>query len=111
MPVIRRGYYSLPVYFRANVYHPDRTLHAVIVWSPVLLTQHLWVRPAYYRLLFRRLLCRPLFEFWNPAVVLSFTFGRTSYDPLFSYYRWLYRDRDWSRRKSHDRYRLLSSQP
>jgi hypothetical protein len=107
-PVVRRGLLFAPAYFDPVIYRRPYYYTPSIVWSTHLLTRHLWVRPAYHHYYFG--------DYYDDRYVdrgfrpwyLSFTFGRVSYDPLFSYYRWYHRgDRDWVRdvRDRHDYYR------
>jgi hypothetical protein len=107
-PVIRRGLLFAPAYFNPVVYHRHYYYTPSIVWSTHLLTRHLWVRPAYYHYYFGDYYDDRFVNFGYRPWYLSFTFGRVSYDPLFSYYRWYHRgDRDWVRdvRDRHDYYR------
>jgi hypothetical protein len=107
-PVVRRGMLFAPAYFNPVVYHRRYYYTPSIVWSAHLLTRHLWVRPAYYHYYFGDYYDDRFVDFGYRPWYLSFTFGRVSYDPLFSYYRWYHRgDRDWVRdvRERHDYYR------
>jgi hypothetical protein len=95
-PVVRRGLLFAPVYFQPVAYHRHFYYTPRIVWSTVLLTRHLWVRPTYYHYYFGDFYDDRYVDWGIRPWYASFSFGRTSYDPLFSYYRWYNRDRgDW----------------
>ena len=107
-PVVRRGLLFAPAYFNPIVYQRHYYYTPSIVWSTHLLTRHLWVRPAYYHYYFGDYYDDRFVDFGFRPWYSSYTFGRVSYDPLFSYYRWYHRgDRDWVRevRDRHDYYR------
>jgi hypothetical protein len=106
VPVVRRGCLFAPVYFQPIVYQRHYHFTPRICWSTHLLTHHLWVRPSYYHYYFGDYYADRYADWGIRPWYLSFTFGRTSYDPLFSYYRWHHRDRDWDRevRTRHDHY-------
>jgi hypothetical protein len=106
-PVPRRGLLFAPVYFQPVVYRSHYHYTPSIVWSTALLTSHLWVRPSYYHYYYGDFYHDRYRDYGIRPWYLSFTFGSTSYDPLFSYYRWHHRDRDWDRhvRDRHDYYR------
>jgi len=106
-PIVRRGLLFAPVYFEPVVYRRHYHYTPSFVWSTALLTTHLWVRPSYYHYYYGDYYHDRYRDFGIRPWYLSFAFGRTSYDPLFSYYRWHHRDRDWDRhvRDRHDYYR------
>jgi hypothetical protein len=106
-PVVRRGLLFAPAYFQPVAYRRPYYFTPSIVWSTHLLTDHLWVRPAYYHYYFGDFYHDRYANWGIRPWYLSFTFGNTSYDPLFSYYRWRYRDNDWAGgvRERYDFYR------
>jgi hypothetical protein len=106
-PVVRRGLLFAPAYFQPVVYRRPYYFTPSIVWSTHLLTDHLWVRPSYYHYYFGDFYHDRYANWGIRPWYLSFTFGNTSYDPLFSYYRWRNRDRDWTAHvhDRHDYYR------
>jgi hypothetical protein len=95
-PVVRRGLLFAPAYFQPVAYRRPYYFTPSIVWSTHLLTDHLWVRPSYYHYYFGDFYHDRYANWGIRPWYLSFTFGNTSYDPLFSYYRWRYRDTDWA---------------
>jgi hypothetical protein len=91
-----------------------------LLFAPVAFTQPLWARPAWFfrpryvvydDFLMGSLFIRPGYnhyyfgDYFEPAYRrrgfvswLDFSVGRTRFDPLYSYYRWHYReDRHWER--------------
>ena len=93
-PPVRRGLLFVPVYFRPNSYHRHHYYTPSIVWSTAHFTSHLWVRPSYYHYYYGDFYDDHYHARGIRPWYLSFSFGRTSYDPLYSYYRWYHRDRD-----------------
>ncbi len=85
-----------------------------LMFAPIYFTEQLWLRPRWYfrpayavfpDFLFTALFLRPGYysyyfgDYFDPAYRrggfvswLDYRFGRFGYDPLFTYYRWSYRD-------------------
>ncbi len=115
-----RGTLFAPVYFNQVVWSRPYYYTPSIAWSAHVLTNHFWVRPHYHHYYYGDYYADRYTNWGIRPWHLSFTFGRVSYDPIYSYHRWRHHhghhhhhddhdhhDRDWDRhvRERYDYYR------